>query len=190
LDHYAWAGHSVILGNQTLDGQRVEEVLSYFGKRARAARENYRRFIADGASQGERNELVGGGLQRVQKTGVDRQPVMYDERILVSGEFVQCVSQEHGLNGQTKPLPPVGGLVRQVSEALGLKIKDIRNAGRSKPVADARGLISYIGYKKMGYSGEVIARELGITRSGVCKRAVEGEDLLNKDERLKELFRF
>jgi biotin operon repressor len=49
-------------------------------------------------------------------------------------------------------------------------------------------VISYIGYRKMGHSGEAIAQELGITRSGVCKRALVGEKLLRDDERLWKLF--
>lgn len=188
LDRYPWTGHSVLLRLQTLDWQNVGEVLSYFGKKTKAAREHYRRFVVDGAGQGNRNELVGGGLRRVRKTGIDEQPVMYDERILGSSEFVQRLTEEHGLSEQMNPLTPVPTLVRQVAEVMGISIAEIRRAGRAKVVSHARSVISYIGYREMGHSGEAIARELGITRSGVCKRARAGEKLFREDERLRKLF--
>ena len=188
LDRYPWTGHSVLLGRQTLDGQNVGEVLAYFGKKTKAARVQYRRFIVDGAGQGRRNELVGGGLRRVQKTGIDGQPVTYDERILGTGEFVQRLTEEHGLTGQMHSTTPAPTLVSQVAEVLGISVDEIRRTGRSKAVAHARSVISYIGYRIMGHSGEVIARELGITRSGVCKRATAGEKLFREDEWLRKFF--
>ncbi len=187
LDKYPWSGHSVILGRQKLDGQNIGEILAYFGKKTKAAREQYRRFIIDGAGQGKRNELVGGGLLRVLATGVDGRPVTYDERILGSGEFVQRLTEDHALCGRMHPKTPATELVTQVAEALGISVEEIQRTGRSKAVAHARSIISYIGYRIMGPSGEVIARELGITRSGVCNRATVGEKLLREDERLRKI---
>ena len=127
-------------------------------------------------------------MRRVLKTGIDEQPVMYDERILGSGEFVRRLTEEHGLSGQMNPITPAPALVRQVAETLGISVDEIRRVGRSKAVTYARSVICYIGFRKMGHSGEAIARELGITRSGVCKRALTGEKLFREDERLRKIF--
>ena len=64
LDSYHWSGHAVEMGNGELRGQKAGEVLTYFGKRVKAARCHCRKFAMDGISQGKRNELVGGGLLR------------------------------------------------------------------------------------------------------------------------------
>lgn len=64
LDRFAWAGHSVVMGMGTLDGQAVDEVLVRFGTRPGEARQRYREFIAAGVAAGQRQELVGGGLRR------------------------------------------------------------------------------------------------------------------------------
>ena len=186
LDLYQWTGHSVLLGWQVLGGQNVNEVLSRFGKKLKEAREQYRQFIIDGADQGNRNELVGGGLLRVVKSGVDEHPIVYDERVLGSGEFVLNLTEEHAQSGYENQVP-VSEIVRQVAEVLGVSAEEIRQPGRSAVVSYARSVISYIGYRKIGHSGEVLATALGITRSGVCRRANVGEKIYCEDERFHKI---
>jgi putative transposase len=67
LNEYPWSGHAVLMGRREMPGQNVEEVLRYFGKRAKTARKKYQTFVEDGISLGRREELVGGGLMRVLK---------------------------------------------------------------------------------------------------------------------------
>jgi putative transposase len=186
LDGYPWTGHSVLLGNQILGGQNIDEVLSYFGKKVKVARSHYRKFIRDGVKQGHRSEFAGGGLHRVIKSGVDEHPIVYDERVLGSGEFVLDLTGEHAPSPQEKA--PISEIIRKVSEALGINGEEIRAPGRSAVVACARSVISYIGYRKMGHSGEMLAKELGITRSGVCRRAAAGEKIVHEDRRFRQLF--
>ena len=188
LDRYRWSGHASLMGIRSLDGQEVAEVLALFGRRTKIARAAYGRFIRDGVPQGKRAELGGGGLKRVQTTGLDEAPVAYDERILGSGEFVQSLLVEQEA-GETEFAPmPLPALIERVVEIFGITTAELRAPGRSRQVADARSVISYLAYRKFGHSGEAVARTLGITRSGVCRRAIFGEQLVGKDERLKELF--
>lgn len=188
LDRYPWCGHAVLMGVRDLVGQKSSEVLARFGPNARSAREAYRRFIIDGMALGRREELCGGGLRRVLKSGVDEEPLMYDERVLGSGEFVQQ------LIGEANELPPVEKslpldvLVGRVARVLGISAEEIRSPGRSRAVVEARSLISYLGYKRMGHNGEAVAKVLGITRSGVCRRSKVGEGLFQANERWKKLF--
>ncbi|WP_460595887.1 transposase, partial [Geomonas sp. Red276] len=48
LDDYKWSGHSVIMGNGTLPGQAVDEVLQLFGLRKKSAAAKYRQFVEEG----------------------------------------------------------------------------------------------------------------------------------------------
>jgi hypothetical protein len=52
------------MGKRVYDWQAVDEVLTRFARRAGAAREKYRAFVADGIARGRRPDLVGGGLIR------------------------------------------------------------------------------------------------------------------------------
>lgn len=185
LDGYLWTGHAVLMGNRLLPGQNVAEVLAYFGEVTAAARDGYRRFITDGASQGRRKELVGGGLKRVQKAGVDGEPACYDARVLGSGTFVKNLLAEQEICAPTTPMISLPALINRVAVAFGLQPKEIRAPGRTKRVADARSIISYLAYRKLGYSGDTVAQEIGITRSGVCRRAVFGEQLVRNDRKLQ-----
>lgn len=78
--------------------------------------------------------------------------------------------------------------MKWVGAVLGVSAEEIRHLGRSPKVVEARSIISYLGYRKMGYSGEEVARVLGISRSGVCRRSGAGEKLLAEHERLRSLF--
>jgi hypothetical protein len=188
LDRYPWSGHAVLMGVQKLAGQNTAEVLGRFAGSIRAARTAYRQFVSVGAGQGEREELCGGGLRRVMMTGIEDKPQVYDERVLGSGEFVQGLLDESRISSSEPSILPLEILVEKVAEVFGVTVEDIRQPGRRKAVTDARSLISYLGFRRMGYTGEAVARILGITRSGVCRRSAAGEDLYRTDGGLRELF--
>jgi putative transposase len=62
LAGWARCGHSVLMGRLKYEWQDTDYVLSLFGKTVSSARRSYASFVAEGASQGRRPELVGGGL--------------------------------------------------------------------------------------------------------------------------------
>jgi len=188
LKRYPWCGHAVLMGTRVLDGQNVADVLGYFGNAPKAARAAYRGFVADGVGQGRREERCGGGLRRVVQSGGEEEPQMYDARVLGSGTFVQQLMDEGEHSSlRCEPLP-LDVLVQRVGAALGVSAEDVRQPGRAQRVTEARSLISYLGYRKMGHSGEAVAKVLGISRSGVCRRSRAGEKLLKENQRLRSLF--
>ena len=109
LDRYPFTGHSVLMGEQLLAGQNIAEILAFFGTTG-SARENYRRFVIDGAGQGKRGELCGGGLRPVVKMGIEDEPPWIQKdgpRWRGSGEDARnnpigSVPAEHG-RGKTVP---------------------------------------------------------------------------------------
>jgi putative transposase len=64
LDSYPWAGHSVIVGRIRHEWQDRKYVLSWFGRSEDEAQKAYRTYIHAEVDQGNRPELVGGGLIR------------------------------------------------------------------------------------------------------------------------------
>jgi putative transposase len=101
LAKYAFSGHGVIMGKHQQSWQHSDQVLAHFDRQIKAARNKYAAFVADGAGQGKRPDLTGGGLIRstggwaavkaMRKANVH---VKSDERILGDGEFVtQILSQ-------------------------------------------------------------------------------------------------
>jgi len=64
LDIYPWCGHAALLGNAVHTWQQTDAVLVAFGSEPGRARRLYRQFIEDRVREGQRPDLVGGGLRR------------------------------------------------------------------------------------------------------------------------------
>ena len=64
LASYPWSGYRVLMGMEKCSWQEVEEVLGRFGRTFGEARRKLRKFMREGAGQGKRPELMGGGLIR------------------------------------------------------------------------------------------------------------------------------
>jgi putative transposase len=178
LNEFAWSGHGVLMGRREMPGQIVEEVLSYFGKRKKAAREKYQTFMTDGISLGQREELIGGGLRRVLKLASNEVITAYDDRILGSGEFVERLRQEKEISERLNTRIPLTELIKSVSEIAGVEPRELCERGRRTIVADARSIFCFFAVRRIGYSGEAVAKALGITRSGVCRGGSRGAELV------------
>jgi REP element-mobilizing transposase RayT len=189
LDDYAWSGHSVLMGNRKLSGQKTHEVLAYFGKPLKEARCLYRKFVMDGISQGRREELVGGGLRRSMELAGLPGEQAYDERVLGSGGFVEQLRQEKELSDRLPVLMAPHELVKRIAHFFGIEPEVLKQRNRSKPFTDVRGIISYFAVREMGHNGEEVGRLLNISRSAVSLAAGRGEDLIKNDESLRAALR-
>jgi hypothetical protein len=179
LNGYPWSGHAVLMGQREMSGQNVEEVLGYFGNRAKAARKKYQAFVADGISMGQRDELVGGGLKRVLKLAGDEEEVtVYDDRILGSADFVEQLKQKNAIAEKLDTRIPLPELIRRVAEFARVDPKELCQRGRKTMVSDTKGIICFLAARRLGYSGEAVAKALGMTRSGVCRAASRGAALI------------
>ena len=181
LDRYEWSGHSVLMGNREVPGQRTDEVLAYFGKRLKSGRRHYRDFVAEGISQGKRNELVGGGLRRSLRLSKAGEMQEYDERILGSGEFVEELRKVEGLADRLPVVMPIGDLMERVAGFLKIEVEDLRKRVKGKRVVEARNMISYLAVREMGHNGAEVAKRLNVTRSAVSIAAGRGEQLVRHD---------
>lgn len=174
LNGYPWSGHAVLMGRRELPGQNVEEVLGYFGKRTKPARGKYQSFVADGILLGRRDELVGGGLRRVLKLTGNEVITAYDDRILGSADFVEQLKQEKEVSERLEVRIPLDKLVERVAEIAGVEPEVLCQRRRGVMISEVKSIICYLAVRKIGYSGETVAKALGITRSGVSRGASRG----------------
>ena len=176
--------------------QNSEYVLSFFGQN-RYRRRNYRRYVQKGVALGRRPELVGGGLVRslggwseVLALRARGEKQRFDQRILGDSEFVQdvvsglddLVKKNLRLSGQRID---IAALAQQVCKKHNISLGELRSGSRRWDVAKARGSISWIAVKELGYSGADVARYLGVTNSCVTRFVASGqkpdvEDLIKK----------
>lgn len=179
LDSYPWSGHAVLMGELKLSGQRIDDVLMLFGQKKRSARQAYREFVIAGIKQGQRNDLVGGGLRRSQGVRRSGEYEAYDERILGSGEFVESLWRETESSETIVPRISLDEIMRKSAEMLGCKVELLRQRNRNKELADMRAVICYLAVRECNFSGVAVARELNMTRSGVSVAVKRGVEIVN-----------
>lgn len=167
LNFYPWCGHSVLMGQKELPMQQVDEILQYFSKRRKPARAKYLAFVTEGIDRGKRAELVGGGLRRVLRFAGDDFVSAYDDRILGSGDFVEHLRHGTDITERLESRPSLTQLIQLVANAAGIKQEALCQRRRGAALSEAKSIICYLATRRYGYSGEAVAKSLGISRS-VC----------------------
>nr|MBF0222375.1 transposase [Desulfobulbaceae bacterium] len=186
LEIYPWCGHGVLLGKESLTGQSVDELLFLFGKEEAIARNNYRQFVADGVIQGNRPELVGGGLRRSQQaSGTQDEIELFDERVLGSGSFVESLQQNETLKGILPGKMTLSEIQQVVGTLFNVDPEAILIRTRLNSVSEARVVFCYIAVRMTGEKGTDVGRFLGISPSGVSRAVIRGEHLILAHKPLK-----
>jgi len=181
LHDYPWTGHATLMDRITRPWQETDFVWSYFSNSRLKAIKQYEKFIQAGLVQGQRPELIGGGLIRSQggwsqvlslrKKG---QPVQSDDRILGDGDFVEQIWSEAKdrekeilrRKAKVKDLPT---LAKIIIKKMGISESELRSASRKSRVSQARRAFCWLAVGQMGYSAAEVARFLGVTTSAVVR---------------------
>lgn len=176
LADYRWCGHGSILGVRKRQWQDTGYVLRWFG-----SEEGYEDFVEQGIAQGNRPELVGGGLLRSQggwsavkgmrRSGTEENS---DERVLGSGEFVDrlLADAEEKIKRQLPPLE-LARRVRKIVEqacARGKVRREVLLSGnRRRRVSAVRADLVKVLVEEVGISMAECARQTGVTTSGIAQ---------------------
>lgn len=181
----------------SLAERTTQDVLLYFGDTKTVARRRYREFVQKGIDQGTRPDLQGGGL--VRSTGGDKWGLLGrkkeerekgDERILGSGEFVGNILADSEKIEGYKFLRKVSlsELVERVSTYLDADKDEVLTGNRRQKNCHARGLISFLAAKSMGYKFTDIAEILGIHPVTAGRCAEKGKKLIDNDEGIWDIW--
>jgi hypothetical protein len=156
-------------------------VLKWFGQTEGQAKRAYREFVENGIAQGQRPELVGGGLIRSLggwsavkslRRSADREKG--DSRILGSSEFVMQVIGE----AEQKVQQQLSGddLVEKAEKLIqsycvenNVAVDVLCSGSRRKAVSMARKELVLKLVKEIGLSLAETGRQLGLTTSGVAQ---------------------
>ena len=186
LSRNPWSGHSALMGKVKREWQDTDYVLSLFSQ-DRYRRRDYEKYIQKGAASGRRPELVGGGLVRslggwsevlaLRSRGEKQRS---DQRILGDSEFVQDIIS--GLDGLVKKNLRLSGqridmeaLTQQVCRKYDISLAELCSGSRRRVIVEARGAVSWIAVRELGYSGADVARYLGVTNSCVTRFIASGK---------------
>jgi len=181
LDRYPWSGHSAVIGKRECSWMDVDYVLLQFNDTKRKARNSYRRFVGEGIGMGRQPELTGGGLIRskggwsqvvsARRSGRKEE---YDERILGSGDFVNAALKEaeEKTRLQLKLLRTGRTLTKIVEQECGradVSAQELKGGSRRRVVSTLRIKIAKRGLDELGLSLAEIARDVGVSTSGIAR---------------------
>ncbi len=175
LDDYPWTGHATIMGNSDFEGQRINDVLALFSKNKKTARNIYHQFIADGVTQGTRDDLTSSGKRQASLP-----EEAYDARILGDGDFVEEIQARNKLVPLLTTNISITKLTHRACDFCSVDPDLLGRKTRVAGVAKVRSIICYLAVRKLGLNGVEVGRQLGISRSGVSIAANRGE-LLARD---------
>ena len=181
LDHHPWCGHAVVMARREHPWQDREYVLKWFSRTEGPAKLAYRAFIQKGISQGQRPELVGGGLIRSMGGWSTIKSLRHssalekgDARILGSTEFVMQVLDE----AEQKVRQQVAGdglpetaedLINRYCAEHKVTIGVLRSGSRRQAVSELRRKLALKLVHELGLSLAETGRQLGLTTSGVAQ---------------------
>ncbi len=187
LETYPYCGHAVVLGRQEQVWQDTDTVLGYFGQRKKEARKRYRIYVEEGTKEGQRPDLVGGGLirslggwEKVKEIRKGGERFKGDERILGDSGFVEEVLKhsEEQMSRKTRLGAEgfdLGKLAERVAEVLGVNVKGIWLKGKYADAVECRSLLCYWAVRELGVRETELARKLGISQPAVSFSVRRGE---------------
>ena len=170
-------------------------VLSQFGTRKKAARNDYHRFVAEGMAVGKIPELTDGGLIRskggwpqVVSARRSGQKEASDGRILGSGGFVNAILKEaeEKTKRQLKLRRTDKTLTKSIEEECKkgrTKATKLKGGSRRRKVNALRARIAKCGVDELGLSMAEIARHVGVTTSSIAKAVARLEEKKGDDDR-------
>ncbi|MCF8070724.1 MAG: transposase [Desulfobacterales bacterium] len=187
LKLYKYTGHSALMGKYVNDWQVVDYVLNLFEKDCKTARRKYALFVSKGIDEGDRPDLVGGGLLRSvggwsklklsKKEGVR---IKGDERILGSSDFVKSVLRKanEDFDEYTKlksQAPELDELIKRISVYYKIDPEDLKTSTKNRQIAKARAALCYIAVQKLKLNCTDVSRNLNIVPSAVSKAVCRGQ---------------
>ena len=179
LESYPYCGHGTILGTQANAWQDRDSVLAQFSQREVAAKEAYRRYIAEGVVLGRRSEFFArsgsdGEWFAVKSNRRRRIGESTDERILGSGTFVDRVLKEADArmlrqNALKKTKRYAERVVAAACKKDGVSLTELRSGSRRGKLPGVRVKIVQGLVEDYGVPIAEVARQVGISTSGVSK---------------------
>jgi putative transposase len=186
LDHYAWSGHSVMMGKCAVEGQAVDEILYMFSRVKRDARKRYSKFVEDGVQLGKREDLF--SRKKTAKSSlVEREEESYDTRVLGSGEFVDELRMRRELESKFPLSMEIREIVANVCRHFRIEPEELRLKTRAARIVDARSIICYLAVRQTGHSGVEVGKHVNLGRAGVSVAADRGDEMMKNDPSLLSL---
>ncbi len=194
LKLFPWGGHGSLLDHKTKKWQEIDDVLLCFGSKRAEAQQNYLAFMKEGMGQGKREDLIGGGLLRSlgrrpgQWGGLQREDKMvFDDRILGSGEYVEAVLKEADKLALVKTNLSDREMAEKVAGEMKVQVEDLFRKGRRSQVSEAKAVLIYLGVDLKKLTCRHMAEMTGMSLQAASKAKERGRSLIKSFPVLNKL---
>ena len=168
LNSYKWSGHRCLIGNNPFPWYDATYVLKWFSD----SKKSYRTFIKEGVEKKYLPDLSGGGLIRTlgglpEALLAKQAPVLTDQRILGSGEFVRNVAQKRP--SSLSRFEEMERIISSLCLEEAITREQLTGGSRAGKLPRLRSDLAFILSRQLGISHAAIGRTLGITTSAVSR---------------------
>ena len=191
LNAYRWSGHSALLGRQVYEWQDASYTLSVFGNT-----HAYLEFMKEGFDQGQRADLIGGGLVRSHGGWAEvkrsQSLVKGDERILGDTSFVMGILADAQEKLERRYAVKRSGIdldavEKRVVDLFSLTPDALRGQGRARHISQARSLFCFWAVRELGLSQKTLADRLSVTEPAITYAVRRGQKIVRENGyRLRE----
>jgi putative transposase len=188
LDYYPYSGHSAIMGRHERQWLDSGYILARFSDKTESARTLYRTFVTNGVTEGQRNDLAGGGLIRSNKgwrPAKDSAHRKGDERILGSSDFVLEVMKAAGQTWERTHALKIDGIDftavnEHVARLFNLSPEEILLPGKYPNRVAARSVLCYFLVRELGSTATAVAQKLGLSQPAVTIAVSRGQAIVKE----------
>ena len=196
LDKYPYSGHSVVMGKYSNDWQDTGSVLRLFADKVSPARRRYHLFVQKGIGQGQRQDLIGGGLVRSSggwaSVKAMRRTKIYqkaDERILGDGDFVKEVLADAQEQLERKYALAAEGVTidhvaKRVAQLMNVDASELFQPGKEKRRVAARSVLCYWAARELSISMVELGRRFKLSAAAVSLSVQRGEKIARQNNYL------
>jgi REP element-mobilizing transposase RayT len=181
LATYPWTGHGPLLGAAHARFQDTASILDRFGTHASEARARLEEWMREpDVDEPEHTrhtgdpeaEWVGAEKPRGEAPGIDGRAEKPPE-----------IALPRALESPGPDTPPgirdLRLVLEEVCARYGVPIDEIDSPVRTRASSEARAIIAYIACRRLGLTGAMVARELGVTKSAISQACVRGARLVS-----------
>ena len=189
LKKYKWCGHAAALSGAPDGILARQELLLHYGEGEKAATESYMRDMLERSS-----EEVPVGLQLMEFEGASRvksardsfDEEILDDRIIGDPDFIGSVLKKARETDAALRLDSSEAML--ITEGLcGVGRKQILSRSREHGVSRARAVYCCLCQEEGNASGVDLAKELGVSPSGISRLASRGRNLLESVRKSQQL---
>lgn len=179
LSGYRWCGHAALIGTRPADFVDRARALSYFGATSGNAVKNYVSSIVDsyaGQQAGQKTPLPPQSqFSECDGPGTSEAEDGFEGKVQGKGAFSKKLQSVENMR---PGIMTKDELLEKIKDMFGVDYGEIVGLSRERRISSARAAYCFLAKERCGVKGGELARELGLSASGISLLSARGRGLV------------